>query len=108
MIFIETPVFQRLRDGYLNDDQYRLLQAILMARPDAGQLIRGSGGVRKVRWATEGRGKRGGLRVTYYWRNAEHHIYFLTVYRKSEVSDLAPSEIKALRNIVRQIEGEKT
>ena len=65
LIFIETPVFERYRDSHFDDDQYRLLQAVLMARPDAGDLIRGSGGVRKVRWAVEGRGKRGGLRVIY-------------------------------------------
>ncbi len=106
MIFIETPVFERLRDSYLDDDHYRLLQVTLMARPDAGDVIRGSGGVRKIRWAIGGRGKRGGIRVIYYWRSSEDHVYLLTVYQKSEVSNLTRAEIKALRNIVRQIEGE--
>ncbi len=105
MIFIETPVFERIRDSYLDDDHYRLLQATLMARPDAGDLIRGSGGVRKIRWAIGGRGKRSGMRVIYYWRSSEDHVYLLTVYRKSEVSNLTRAEIKVLRNIVRQIEG---
>ena len=107
MIFIETPVFERLRDSYLDDDHYRLLQVTLMARPDAGDVIRGSGGVRKIRWAIGGRGKRGGIRVIYYWRSSEDHVYLLTVYQKSEVPNLTRAEIKALRNIVRQIKGEK-
>lgn len=67
MIFVEAPTFDRLRERYLDDDEYRLLQAALMAQPTAGDVIRGSGGIRKVRWAAEGTGKRGGLRVIYYW-----------------------------------------
>ena len=63
MIFIEAPPFERVRQNYLDDDEYRLLQATLMANPAAGDLIRGSRGIRKVRWAMAGTGKRGGLRV---------------------------------------------
>ena len=106
MIFVETPPFTRRREDYFDDDQYGLLQAVLMACPDAGDVMRGSGGLRKVRWAVEGKGKRGGLRVIYYWMKARIHIYFLTVYRKSEVTNLSSADIKALREIVKQIDGE--
>jgi hypothetical protein len=65
--FRSSPVFERLRAQYIDDDQYRLLQATLMANPGSGAVTPGAGGVRKVRWAADGRGKRGGLRVIYYW-----------------------------------------
>lgn len=105
MIFIEAPAFEKIRVRYLDDEEYRLLQCLLLAHPGRGDLIRGSGGVRKLRWAMEGRGKRSGLRVIYYWRVSKDSVYLLTIYRKSEISDLTRSEIKVLRNIVRQIEG---
>lgn len=107
VIFVETPPFERRREDYFDDEQFGLLQAALMACPDAGILIRGSGGLRKLRWAAEGRGKRGGLRVIYYWISKRSHIYFLAVYRKSEVADLSEAEIKMLHGIVKQIDGEK-
>ena len=75
-----------------------------MANPEAGKVIRGSGGIRKLRWGSDGRGKRGGMRVIYYYTGGSSHIYFLTLYRKSEVSDLNRGQIKMLRNLVRQIE----
>ena len=104
MIFVETPPFERSREGYFGDEHYRLLQVWLMANPEAGNVIRGSGGIRKLRWGREGRGKRGGMRVIYYYASALSHIYFLTLYRKSEVSDLSRGQIKVLRNLVKQIE----
>jgi mRNA-degrading endonuclease RelE of RelBE toxin-antitoxin system len=107
LIFVEAPSFEKRREDYFDDDQYRLLQAALMACPDAGVLIRGSGGLRKLRWAAEGRGKRGGLRVIYYWISKRSHIYFLAVYRKAEVTVLSEAEIKILHGIVKQIEGEE-
>ena len=105
MIFIEAPPFERVRQDYLNDDEYRLLQATLMANPAAGNLIRGSGGIRKIRWAAAGTGKRGGIRVIYYWITEHDHVLLLTVYRKSEVSDLTPVQIRALRALVDNPEG---
>lgn len=107
VIFVETPPFERRREDYFDDRQYGLLQAALMACPDAGVLIRGSGGLRTLRWAAEGMGKRGGLRVIYYWVSKRSHIYFLAVYRKSEITDLSEAEIKVLHGIVKQIDGEE-
>jgi hypothetical protein len=104
MIFIEAPAFERIRERYLDDDQYRLLQAALMVEPESGDLIRGSGGIRKVRWAARGTGKRGGLRVIYYWITRRSHLLLLTLYRKSEVSDLRQEEIRALRALVKGLE----
>ncbi|MBA3563314.1 MAG: type II toxin-antitoxin system RelE/ParE family toxin [Gammaproteobacteria bacterium] len=104
MVFVETPPFERVRENYLDDSQYRLLQAALWARPTLGNVMRGSGGVRKMRWATEHAGKRGGLRVLYYWAVRHDHIVLLTVYHKSEMSDLAPKDIKALRMLVKALE----
>jgi mRNA-degrading endonuclease RelE of RelBE toxin-antitoxin system len=101
VIFLEAPAFERIRERYLDDDQYQLLQAALMANPEAGVLIRGSGGLRKVRWAVDGKGKSGGLRVIYYWVTRDSHILFLTLYHKSEMADLAQKDIKALAAIVK-------
>ena len=75
-----------------------------MVDPASGDLIRGSGGIRKVRWAAHGKGKRGGLRVIYYWITRRNHLLLLTLYRKSEVSDLTPGDVKALRALVAGLE----
>lgn len=69
-----TLTFERIRERYLDDEQYQLLQAALMANPEAGSFIPGSGGLRKVRWAVDGKGKSGGLRVIYYWVTRDSHI----------------------------------
>jgi len=104
MIFVEAPAFERLRQGYLDDDQYRLLQAMLMANPAVGDLIRGSGGIRKVRWRAESTGSRGGLRVIYYWVTKRDQILLLTMYRKAEVSDLTPRQVRVLRALAKSLE----
>jgi hypothetical protein len=74
MIFIETGIFTKILPSYLSDDEYRGLQSYLLQKPDAGDLVRGSGGVRKVRWAKEEKGKSGGIRAIYYWKKSEHEI----------------------------------
>ena len=104
MVFIETPPFERLRAEYLSDEAFRLLQVWLMANPEAGTVIRGSGSIRKLRWGSDGRGKRGGMRIIYYYMRAQSQSFFLTLYRKSEVSDLSRDEIQLLRKFVRQIQ----
>ena len=82
---------------FMDDDQYAQLQTYLADHPDAGNLIRRSGGMRKVRWAGSGRGKRGGLRVIYYWWVAKDRISMLLVYPKSEQDDLSADQIKLVR-----------
>ena len=105
MIFIETPPFERVRQDYLDDDEYRFLQMALMANPATEDLMRGSGGIRKIRWAAAGRGKRGGLRVIYYRVSRRNHVLLLTMYRKSEISDLTPAQVSALRALLDGLEG---
>lgn len=102
MVFIETSTFTKLIVSYLTDDEYLGLQRFLLAHPDAGRVIRGSGGVRKLRWALPGKGKSGGIRIIYYWRRQENEIWMLTVYRKSERESI-PSHI--LRKIAEEIKN---
>ncbi len=81
----------------MDDESYSALQLHLAKRPDAGDVIRGSGGIRKVRWAGSGRGKRGGLRVIYYWWVDKDRISMLLVYPKNEQDDLTADQLKLLR-----------
>ena len=85
----------------LRDDDYRMLQAALMLRPDAGSLMRGSGGLRKIRWSVPGKGKRGALRVIYYWSPPDT-IFMLFPYRKTEQEDLTPDQLKLLRKVMKE------
>jgi hypothetical protein len=102
MRFVETPVFTSLVRRHLSDEQYRRLQLALLLRPEQGSLIRGSGGLRKVRWAPEGQGKRGGLRVIYYWAAEESVCYMLYLYGKNEQGDLTPAQVRLLGRLVRE------
>ena len=102
MKFVETPVFTRAIQDHLSDEEYRGLQLALLLRPEQGSVIQGTGGLRKVRWKARGRGKRGGVRVIYYWITAEETIYMLFLYEKSGQSDLTPAQAKVLRQLVRE------
>ncbi len=102
MLFVETPIFTRLVRRFLADDEYRLLQAALAIRPQAGAVIRGAGGLRRIRWVAEGRGKSGGLRVIYYWVVDRNTILMLYLYPKAEQDDLSPSQTRALRQIIEE------
>jgi mRNA-degrading endonuclease RelE of RelBE toxin-antitoxin system len=101
MIFIETSVFTKLLPDYLTDEEYRGLQTWLLEVPDAGKLITGSGGVRKVRWASTGSGKSGGLRVIYFWKASSHEIWLLTLYRKSEQSTIPGHMLKQIAEAIK-------
>jgi mRNA-degrading endonuclease RelE of RelBE toxin-antitoxin system len=103
MVFIETSTFTKLIVSYLTDDEYLGLQRFLLTYPNAGRIVRGSGGVRKLRWALPGKGKSGGIRIIYYWKRREDEIWMLTVYSKSERESIS-SHI--LRKIAEEIEDD--
>ena len=103
MFFIETPIFTKLVIDLISDDEYRKLQLALVLRPEAGKLIPGSGGLRKIRCKSGGRGKRGGLGLIYFWDVPEDRIYMLLIYKKSKQEDLTPNQLKILRNLVKEL-----
>ena len=101
MVFIETSLFTKLLTSYLSDDDYRGLQSYLLQKPDAGDIVRGSGGVRKIRWAPQGKGKSGGVRVMYYWKKSDHEIWMLTIYSKSERATISGHQLKQISEAIR-------
>lgn len=100
MVIVESPLFTRLIKELMSDDEYRSLQEALIQRPDRGDIITGSGGLRKVRWKLEGRGKSGGVRVIYYWVVDDENIRMLYVYPKNKQENLTKEQIKTLKRIV--------
>lgn len=86
----------------LDEDTYRALQLTLLLRPEQGALIRGSEGLRKIRWRAQGRGKRGGVRVIYYWEKARAACYMLYLYQENEQGDLTASQVRMLARLVRE------
>jgi len=103
MIFIETSLFTKLLPRHLSDDEYQALQWYLLKHPDVGDIIKGSGGVRKVRWAIQGKGKSGGVRIIYYWKQSANEIWMLTLYAKSERATIAGH---VLKQIAQEIDNE--
>ena len=102
MVFIETASFTKQVEDSLEDEDYGEFQRHLAMYPDAGPVVKGGGGVRKVRWALPGTGKSGGIRVMYYWRSHEHRIYLLYLFKKGERSDLTDSQRKELAKYVKE------
>jgi len=102
MEFIEAPAFTRNLGDYLDEERYRALQNELAGNPDAGDLIPGTGGFRKIRWADlrRGKGRRGGLRIIYYYFLSDRQIWLMTLYAKDEAADLSPQEKKALKRAI--------
>ncbi|MEA2236194.1 MAG: hypothetical protein QOC81_918 [Thermoanaerobaculia bacterium] len=101
-IFVELPAFSRHRSDYLDDDAFLALQNLLMDRPNAGDLIPDSGGLRKLRFGDErrGKGKRGGLRLIYYWWVAGFEFWLFTLYDEDEMADLTPQQRKTLKGMI--------
>jgi hypothetical protein len=97
--FIETPIFTKQITDLLDDSDYRRLQVALAVQPNSGDVIRGGGGLRKIRWSAQGRGKRGGIRVIYY-KIEEDQIYMLFAYQKNKQEDLTTEQLKVLRNLI--------
>jgi mRNA-degrading endonuclease RelE of RelBE toxin-antitoxin system len=101
MIFIETSTFTKLLYDYLSEEEYLGLQNYLLQHPNAGAVVRGSGGVRKLRWSLPGRGKRGGIRVIYYWKQREDEVWMITLYAKSEASTIPGHILKQISEEIR-------
>jgi len=101
MIFIETSIFTKEVKRLLSDDEYKELQTDLMLRPEAGVIIKGSGGLRKIRWNLPGVGKRGALRIIYYF-DPPDTVYMLLPYKKTDQDDLTSSQLKFLRNLMKE------
>jgi len=102
-VFVELPAFERHRAVYLDDAAFRALQNLLMKNPEAGDPIPDTGGLRKLRFADarRGKGKRGGLRVIYYWWEMGFQFWLLTLYDKNEMTDLTPRQRKVLKEIIK-------
>ena len=102
-LFVELPAFQRHRSEYLDDEGFAALQSFLMADPEAGDVIRDTGGPRKVRFADSrrGKGKRGGLRVISCWWAPGHQFWRFTLYERGEVSDLTAEQRKVVREVLK-------
>ena len=103
-VFIETPTFTKTITGLLTDDEYRLLQNELTQNPDAGDLIPGGGGIRKIRFAVQGKGKRGGGRLIYYWQMSKDRVFMLAAYTKAKKTDLDPEQAAFFKTLVKELE----
>ena len=102
MIFVETPIFTKQILTLLSDEGYRAIQLALLFRPESGEIIQRTGGLRKLRWRLPHAGKRGGLRVIYYWDQPAEVLYMLWVYRKRRQEDLTPRQSKLLSKLVKE------
>jgi mRNA-degrading endonuclease RelE of RelBE toxin-antitoxin system len=102
MVIKETSVFTKQVNRLLDAESYRLLQLRLVADPEAGELIRGTGGLRKIRWQGSGRGKRGGIRAIYYWAGRDDVLLMLLAYPKNERDDLSAEQPKVLSALVKE------
>lgn len=102
---MELPIFTRTAAGLFDDDGLRAIQTALVLNPEAGDVIPGSGGLRKLRASLPGRGKRGGARVIYYWWTRHDRCYLVYAYAKNAQSDLTPAQVKVLTQIMRDEVG---
>ena len=102
MTFFEAPAFTRYLADYMDDDEYRTLQQVIMENPDMGEVIQGTGGFRKLRWRDlrRGKGKRGGLRIIHYRFVKDHQIWLFTLYGKDEADDLTVAEKRAMKKAI--------
>ena len=102
VVFIETPIFTKIVYKYLNEDEYTALQLTLAVRPETGKIIPGSEGLRKIRWAAKGKGKRGGARIIYYIQKENGEIWLITIYAKSEIEKIPTKTLKAIREALKK------
>ncbi len=97
VILVDTPVFFEEIHQYIDSNDLWSLQEALIRNPEKGAIVKGSGGIRKMRWPLPGKGKSGGLRIIYHWDSTDRRLFFLFCYPKSKQGDLTPKQIKALR-----------
>ncbi len=97
LTFVETKLFTQLVQQSFTDDEYAALQNAIAANPEAGDVIRGSGGVRKLRWGLAGSGKRGGVRVVYYLRLRLGEVWMLTLYAKNKAESIPGPVLKTIK-----------
>jgi len=107
-IFIESTIFERIRSNYLSEEEFRNLQLALLSNPKSGSGIQGTGGLRKIRFGAKGKGKRGGIRVIYYFLDKKDRFYLLTLYSKNEVTDLSTSQKSNLKQFMEAWQNEQT
>ncbi len=102
-LFVELPAFSCYRSDYLDDDAFRTLQYALMQNPTAGDVIAATGGLRKLRYVDvkRGKGKRGGLRVIYFWWEVGRQFWLFTLYNKDEMTDLSVQEKRLLKEMLK-------
>ncbi len=101
MELIETPIFTRIIVGILSDDDYSNMQWLLAINPEAGPVIPGCGGLRKLRWRTSDKGKRGGVRIIYYVYARDQVVYLLYAYKKSRQEDLTHKQLRILKDYIK-------
>lgn len=102
-VFVELPPFEQHRSKYLDDDSFTEFQKELIKNPTAGEVIKGTGGLRKVRFSDKkrGKGKRGGVRIIYYWYSSGSQFWLFTLYGKGEADDLSQDERKTVAQILK-------
>lgn len=100
MKIIETSVFTKRLKTLLADEEYRKLQNEIILNPEKGKIIKGSGGLRKIRWSIAGKGKSGGVRIIYYWVKTKEIILMLLIYSKSERDDLSSEQLRLIKSLV--------
>lgn len=103
MEFIETSLFTKLVYQYLEDDEYLGLQLYLLHHPESGEVVPGSGGVRKIRWGSRHKGKRGGIRVIYFWKTVDNEIWLLTIYAKGERESIPAHILKQIAEEIKHV-----
>ena len=103
----ETPLFIRQAEAVWDDDERTEFVTFIAANPEAGDLITGTGGVRKVRWSRAGTGKRGGVRVVYFYHDPKRPLYLLMVYAKAQKEDLSPAEKRDVRELTALLKGKQ-
>jgi hypothetical protein len=108
MVVVETETFLERAKAIMTETERTDMVAYLASNPEAGQLIPGTGGARKIRWAVRGRGKRGGARTIYYYHNESIPLFILDIYAKNQKADLSEGDKRSLRRVLAQIPSQYT